>query len=166
MIEGDVRAGRESAGTPAYMAPEQLEGRPVSEQTDLYALGLVLYEMFTGRRAFEADSLPRLIELRHSSRPPAPTSHIPDLDPRIERAILQCLESNPARRPASATAVAAALSGPDALAAAVAAGETPSPEMVAAAGAGTALHPGLAVALAVLAVAMQLLGLTLLDRVT
>jgi serine/threonine-protein kinase len=165
MVVGDARAARESAGTPAYMAPEQLDGRPVSERTDLYALGLVLYEMFTGRRAFEADSMPRLIELRHSSPPRAPTSYVADLDPGIERVILQCLDPDPSRRPGSAAAVAAAVSGPDALAAAVAAGETPSPEMVAAAGEGTALHPGVAIAVAALAVTLQLLRLLLGDTV-
>jgi serine/threonine protein kinase len=101
---GDARAPLESAGTPAYMAPEQLEGGPLSEKTDLYALGLVLYEIFTGRRAFEADSLPHAVELRHSSSPTPPTRYVPDLDPRIERMILQCLESDPARRPACAPA--------------------------------------------------------------
>jgi serine/threonine-protein kinase len=163
------RAG--SAGTPAYMALEQLEGRPVSEKTDLYALGLVLYELFTGRRAFVADSLPQLIGLRQSSSPPTPTTHVPDLEPRIERVIVQCLEREPERRPASATAVAAALLGGDALAAAVAAGETPSPEMVAAAGERTGLRTGTAIALVTLSAAAQLLGVwltrsaMLLDRI-
>jgi hypothetical protein len=161
---GDARAPLESAGTPAYMAPEQLEGGPLSEKTDLYALGLVLYEIFTGRRAFEADSLPHAVELRHSSSPTPPTRYVPDLDPRIERMILQCLESDPARRPASAVAVAVALSGPDALAAAVAAGETPSPEMVAAAGERPGLRPGVALALGALAVVAQLVAVGLTRR--
>ena len=69
-----------------------------------------------------------------------------DLDPAIERAILRCLEHDPARRPASALAVAAALPGGDPLAAALAAGETPSPEMVAAAGETSALAPRTAIA--------------------
>jgi len=161
---GDAKERLEFAGTPAYMAPEQLEGRPVSTKTDLYALGLVLYELFTGHRAFVADSLPRLIELRQSSSPPAPTSYVPDLDSRVERAILQCLERDPSRRPASAAAVAATLLGPDALAGAVAAGETPSPELVAAAGEGARLRPGAALALAALAVAVQLVGVSLSRR--
>jgi hypothetical protein len=125
----------------------------------------VLYELFTGRRAFEADSLARALERQRSSPPPPPTSHVPDLDPRIERAILQCLEKDPALRPASASAVAATLSGPEALAAAVAAGETPSPEMVAAAGEQTALRPVVALAMAALTLTMQLVGLVLLDKV-
>jgi serine/threonine-protein kinase len=164
VAEGDARGRLESAGTPAYMAPEQLEGRPVSTKTDIYALGLVLYELFTGRRAFAADSLPRLIELQRASSPPAPTSCVPDLDPRVDRAILECLAKDPARRPASAMDVAATLLGPDALGVAVAAGEVPSPEMVAAAGDGTSLSAGTALALVGLTVAAQLLAVSLARR--
>jgi hypothetical protein len=164
VAEGDARGRVESAGTPAYMAPEQLEGRPVSTKTDIYALGLVLYELFTGRRAFVADSLPRLIELQRSSSPPAPTRCVQDLDPRVDRAILQCLDKDPARRPASAMDVASTLLGPDALGVAVAAGEVPSPEMVAAAGKGTSLNAGAALALVGLTVAAQLLAVWLARR--
>jgi serine/threonine-protein kinase len=121
------------SGTPAYMAPEQLEGREVSVRSDVYSLGLVLYEIFAGRPPFErAGSLAEL--RRHRSGPPrTPSSHVEGLDPAIEQAILRCLERDPARRPPSALALAAALPGGDPLAAALAAGETPSPEVVAAA---------------------------------
>jgi hypothetical protein len=122
------------AGTPQYMAPEQIDGGELSERTDVYALGLVLYELFTGRRAFEAHRLVDLQRLR-SSAPPSPASIVTGLDPLTERAILRCLEVDPARRPPSATALAALLPGGDPLAMAIAAGDTPSPEMVAAAGA-------------------------------
>jgi predicted Ser/Thr protein kinase len=122
------------AGTPAYMAPEQLTGGSVTAKSDIYALGLVLYELFTGKRAFDAKTVNDLIS-QHSSAPIAtPTSIVKNLDGAIERAILRCLDPEPARRPGSALAVAAALPGGDPLAAALAAGETPSPEMVAAAG--------------------------------
>jgi serine/threonine-protein kinase len=121
------------AGTPAYMAPEQLAGREVTARSDIYALGLVLYELFTGKRFFEVKTLDELARLHESATKPTPTSVVPDLDPTIERAIQGCLERDPARRPASALAVSAALPGGDQLAAALAAGETPSPEMVAAA---------------------------------
>jgi hypothetical protein len=130
----DVRAG-----TPAYMAPEQLLGREVTPRSDIYALGLVLYELFTGRRAFSPTSLNDLIAQQQSGRVTPPSSIVTSMDPAIERAILRCLHDDPARRPASALAVAAALPGGDPLAAALAAGETPSPEMVTAAGEGAGL---------------------------
>src|SRR5579871_3328515 len=121
-------------GTPAYMAPEQLEGKEVTIRSDIYSLGLVLYEIFTGKRPYESDTLAGLERARKSGAPPTPSTLVKDLDPRIERVILRCLESDPARRPPTALAVAGALPGGDPLAAALAAGETPSPEMVAAAG--------------------------------
>jgi serine/threonine-protein kinase len=125
------------AGTPAYMAPEQLLGREVTARSDIYALGLVIYELFTGRRAFNVSTLNELIEQHQSGTLTAPRDIVAALDPAIERAILRCLDPDPAKRPSSAFAVSAALPGGDPLAAALAAGETPSPEMVAAAGAGT-----------------------------
>ncbi|HEX5474485.1 MAG TPA: serine/threonine-protein kinase [Vicinamibacterales bacterium] len=122
------------AGTPAYMAPEQLSGQEVTVRSDIYALGLVLYELFTGRRAFDAKNLSDLIEQHHAGALTPPTTLVRGLDPAIEAAILRCLDPDPSRRPASAIAVSAALPGGDPLAAALAAGETPSPEMVAASG--------------------------------
>src|SRR5229473_3012705 len=138
------------AGTPAYMAPEQLEGKEVTARSDLYSLGLVLYEILTGKRAFNATTLPELIKQRESSVPASPSTLVRDLDPLVERVILRCLEKDPAQRPASALHVAAALPGGDPLAAALAAGETPSPEMVAAAGQTEGMRPALAVTLLVL----------------
>ncbi len=122
------------AGTPVYMAPEQLQGREVTARSDIYALGLVLYELFTGKRVYAATSIADLVSQHESGAITPPTEIVKTLDPAIERAILRCLERDPARRPASALAVSAALPGGDPLAAALAAGETPSPEMVAAAG--------------------------------
>ena len=139
---------REVSGTPAYMSPEQLEGHELSAKSDIYSLGLVLYEIFTGKRAFEAATLQELIRLRRSdSTPTSPASIVPELDPLVERVIFRCLERESARRPASALQVAAALPGGDPLAAALAAGETPSPEMVAAAPKQGGLKPAIAVSL-------------------
>jgi serine/threonine-protein kinase len=127
-------AGPSRAGTPQYMAPEQLAGGEATVRTDIYALGLVLFELFTGKRAYEAKTLNELIALQQSGTLATPSSVVRDLDPAVERVIMRCLERDPALRPASALAVAAALPGGDPLAAALAAGETPSPELVAAAG--------------------------------
>ena len=140
-------------GTPAYMAPEQLAGREATVRSDIYALGLVLYEMFTGRRPFEAKSPEELLRLEETGAPASPSTLVRDLDPAVERIILRCLEPDPARRPSSALAVAGALPGGDPLAAALAAGETPSPEMVAASRETATVSVRLAVALLLLAVA-------------
>jgi serine/threonine-protein kinase len=112
-VAGEVKDIR--SGTRGYMAPEQQSGQEVTARSDIYALGVVLHEVFTGKR------------------PSADSSH-PDLAPEVDRVIRRCLAEDPAKRPASALQVAAALPGGDPLAAALAAGETPSPEMVAAAG--------------------------------
>ena len=129
------------AGTPAYMSPEQFAGKEVTTKSDIYALGLVLYEIFTGKRVFEAGSLDELRRMHESSAPTNPSSWVKDLDPLVERVILRCLEKDPGRRLASAKQVADALPGGDPLAAALALGETPSPEMVAAAGQKTGMKP-------------------------
>ena len=79
------------AGTPAYMAPEQLAGREVTARSDIYALGLVLYEIFTGERALDAQNLAELIRKREQSGILPPTSVVPDLQPDIETAIMLIL---------------------------------------------------------------------------
>jgi serine/threonine-protein kinase len=134
------------AGTPAYMAPEQLAGREATVRSDLYALGLVLYELFTGRAALTGRTPDEIARAQQESTPTSPSSLVDGIDPAVERVILRCLDTEPLRRPASALAVAAALPGGDPLAAALAAGETPSPELVAEAGETGGLKPGVAVA--------------------
>jgi len=171
---GEVTEG-EFSGTPAYMAPEQLSGKGASIRTDIYALGLVLYELYTGRKAFEGASFQELKRKHSEETPASPSTVSPGFDPVVERVILRCLEKDPGRRPFSVAQVAAALPGGDPLAAALAAGETPSPEMVAAAGEEGALTAGrgwallggvLAILLAILALAPYAtdLGLAPLPR--
>src|SRR6202140_1162380 len=136
------------AGTPAYMSPEQIEGQEQTIKSDIYSLGLVLYELFTGKRAFDATTLHELIKLRRSdATPTTPTSIVKDLDPVVEKVIDRCIQKDPSLRPLSALQVAAALPGGDPLAAALAAGETPSPEMVAAAPKKGVLKPAIATAI-------------------
>jgi serine/threonine protein kinase len=132
------------AGTPGYLAPELLDGAAPSIQSDLYALGLVLYELFTGKKAFDASSLAEFHRKQTETNPTPPSSVVKNFDPVVERAILRCLDRDPAQRPRSALSVAASLPGGDPLASALAAGETPSPEMVAAAGPQGSLRPAVA----------------------
>jgi hypothetical protein len=155
-VAASIQGTDARAGTPAYMAPEQLVGREVTAKSDLYSLGLILCEILTGKRAFEAATLPELMKLRESGTFTTPSTLVRDLDPLIERVVLRCLEADPEKRPASALQIAAALPGGDPLAAALAAGETPSPEMVAAAGESEGMRPLLG---------LGLLGLTILGLI-
>jgi tRNA A-37 threonylcarbamoyl transferase component Bud32 len=150
------------SGTPAYMAPEQLSGKEVTKKSDIYSLGLVLYELFTGKRAFDGRTLEEITQVRRNGHISRPSMLVKDIDPAVERAIFRCLEEDPNARPSSALEIAASLPGGDPLAAALAAGETPSPQLVAAAGDRTGVPVKLAVSLfsgvLVALIAMCLLG--------
>jgi len=163
---GTPRTG-EVAGTPAYMAPEQLAGDGATERTDLYALGLVLYEVFTGRQMFAA----RSFDDRRRFGFDAPTdAALWEFDPAVASTVRACLMPNPAVRPASARALTRLLPGGDALTAAIAEGRLLSPEMVAAAGERGELRPTYAwalcgaVVLGVLLVAARVSEMTQLSR--
>src|SRR5262249_5165936 len=93
-LQGDVRSG-----TPAYMSPEQLAGTEVTVRSDIYALGLVLYEIFTGRRAFEAASVIELMQMQEGASPVSITTLARELDPAVERLILRCLQHDPRKDP-------------------------------------------------------------------
>ncbi len=128
-VAGEIQGADARSGTPAYMAPEQREGREVSLRSAIYALGLVIYEMVTGKpRAKPEGQTPA----SQSLAPQSLATIVKDADPAVERVIQRCLDPDPAKRPASALDVARALPGGDPLAEALAAGDTPSPEMVAA----------------------------------
>src|SRR5690349_3652605 len=102
----DVRSG-----TPAYMAPEQLLGEEVSVRSDIYALGLVLYELFIGKPAFEGSTHDEIMRVRRESTPQRLSTLVHDLDPTVRMLILRCLEEEPENRPSSALIVSAALPG-------------------------------------------------------
>ena len=99
------------AGTPAYMAPEQIEGREITPATDLFALGVVMYEMVTGALPFTGHTPISIAVKRLKEAPPPPVARVPDLDPNWNAAILRCLEHDPAERFASASDVVRALAG-------------------------------------------------------
>ncbi len=96
-------------GTPYYTSPEQADLGPLDERSDLYALGLVLYEMVTGRRPFEAESTREILDMHRQTPPPDPESFRPGLLPGLSRVILRCLEKDPADRFENAGALRRAL---------------------------------------------------------
>ena len=111
-MEAGTRLTGSMVGTPAYMAPEQVAGKPVDYRTDVYSLGLMLYEMFTGTPAFQADT-PVAVALKQlRETPPAPHEVEPTIPVPIERAILKCLEKEPAKRFQSVAELEKALSTP------------------------------------------------------
>ncbi len=145
MIDGEGRAklsdfglaevaadlGPEIVGTPAYMAPEQLSDGETSFASDIYSLGLVLFETFSGRSPFRAKTAAELRSLHDSTDPETLSTDVSGIDPLVDGVLRKCLQRVPDARPQSALSVSAALPGGDPIAAALAAGETPSPEMVA-----------------------------------
>ena len=162
-LADNIRGAEVRSGTPAYMAPEQIAGKEVSTRSDIYSLGLVLYEVFTGKRAF-AEKPAEMLRGRADRTPSRPSSVVKNIDPIVEKVILRCLEDEPSARPATALAVAAAMPGGDPLAAALAAGETPSPQMVAASGETSGLRPATAIACLATAVIGLAIGAILTIR--
>jgi tetratricopeptide (TPR) repeat protein len=99
-------------GSPPYMAPEQVEGGEVTSAADIYALGVVMYEMVSGAQPFVGETPIATAVKRLREPAPSPRVRVPDLDPKWEAAILRCLERHPADRFSCAREVVEALSGP------------------------------------------------------
>ena len=98
-------------GTPPYMSPEQVSGRAVDHRTDIFSLGVILYEMASGRRPFQGRSSAELVSAILRDAPPALTDRRPDLPAELARLIERCLEKDPAERFQAAREVRAALDG-------------------------------------------------------
>lgn len=96
-------------GTPAFMAPEQYEGRPADARTDLYAFGCTLYAMLTGRPPFDGPTMPALMRQHLTVQPLPPSGVRPGIPADLDRLVLWLLAKNPAERPASAEDVAGRL---------------------------------------------------------
>ena len=96
-------------GTAQYLSPEQAQGLPVSAQSDLYSIGILLFELLTGRLPFEGDSAVAIALKQVAETPPAPSVLNPAVPPELERVVLRALEKEPARRFADADEFAAAL---------------------------------------------------------
>jgi beta-lactam-binding protein with PASTA domain/predicted Ser/Thr protein kinase len=85
-------------GTPTYLSPEQAQGQPVDARSDLYSLGVVLYELLAGRPPFTGDS-PVAIAYKQVNEPPVPPSQLnPDVPPRLDAVVMKALSKNPANR--------------------------------------------------------------------
>jgi serine/threonine protein kinase len=97
-MEAGTRLTGSMVGTPAYMAPEQVAGKPVDYRTDIYSLGLILYEMFTGVPAFSAENSIAVALKQMREDPPLPQEIEPNIPVATERVILKCLEKDPTRR--------------------------------------------------------------------
>ena len=96
-------------GTAQYISPEQAQGRPVDARSDLYSIGVVLYELLTGRVPFDAES-PVTVALMQVNEPPIPPMEIkPDIPPALDAIVMRALEKDPARRFADADEFIAAL---------------------------------------------------------
>src|SRR5215471_630402 len=108
-VPAELRDERDIVGTPAYIAPEQLRTAPVTPAADIYAFGVVLFEMLTGQLPFQGGP-ETLISVKRKQHEPPSLEHANQLDPFLQSAILKCIDPEPANRPRSAADVFALLS--------------------------------------------------------
>jgi serine/threonine protein kinase len=96
-------------GTPAYLSPEQIQGHKQDSRSDLFSLGIILYQMTTGVRPFDGTSVGAVCAQIISAEPPPPSYHNPELPPEFDHVVMRCLAKNPANRYATAEALGASL---------------------------------------------------------
>ena len=108
----NLAGGADLAGTPSYMAPEQLTSGPISARTDLYALGLIVYEMFTGKPRFHARSVTEALGQHAIASHDDLRPEVAPFDPSVQRLIVACLEERPDARPASVESLQALAAHP------------------------------------------------------
>ncbi len=99
----------QTVGTPYYMSPEQAMGRELDARSDLYTVGVVLFELFTGQRPFPGNDAASVMQKHVTAEPPRPSALRPDLPDHLEKVVLACLSKRPDRRPASAADLYGAL---------------------------------------------------------
>jgi serine/threonine-protein kinase len=92
-------ARREVIGTPHYMAPEQVFGVPAKPPADIYALGLILFELFTGRRCLEGDTWRAILDSQTTASTLRPSDFVSDLEPGIDYLVSRCLNKEATQRP-------------------------------------------------------------------